>query len=679
MEVENSASQRRGWCLMQSLPQLSAAMAAAGIDYDGQFEVDDKVHRIKAKGDSERNSWYVLHGTNHFLAGAFGCWKRQITEKWCSLGKDTLSREDWAAASKTWRETESQRKAEETANFEEVRKKCSSLFLLASPCKSHPYLTAKSVKPYGNLRISNLELTDGWISIPLQDETGVIHSAQFIADDGTKRFFYQGRVAGCYFQLAEIPSTPLVICEGYATGATIHEATGWSVVCAMNCGNLAAVSKSIRKLHPSRMIIIAGDNDQFTDGNPGKTKGEDAAKSIRSTCVLPEFSDDSIGAKPTDFNDLALSGGLIEVKRQIQTAFPVHATPIGELKAPEKDDPTELLKYRFLSECGSLLICGPTGIGKSSFVMQALALWANSLDCFGIMPSKPLTSVLVQAENDDGDLAEMRDGVCNGLKFNEQQRLNFFNRVLVKSSTGRTGRQFCEDELAPLLSLHRPNLIVIDPALSFLGGDAKDQKDVGGFLRGMINPLLFQYRCACVMVHHTNKPLAGKEKNEWKNGEMAYLGSGSAEWANWARGVISMQSTGEHGLYKLHAAKRGSRLAWSDSDDNLIYEKIIAHSKVQGEICWSQGSLPEPENSGGPKGGRPNIIREVASSNLHEFCSACLPDGESQMAMARRLEFYLEKRRMDASVSTCKRIVAELVNSAKLDKRQGLYFKGPQA
>jgi hypothetical protein len=73
------------------------------------------------------------------------------------------------------------------------------------------------------------------------------------------------------------------------------------------------------------------------------------------------------------------------------------------------NDPDELLRFRFLCRRGLLLLCGPTGIGKSSFAMQCMILWALGLPAFGIAPVRPLKSLLIQAENDEGDLAEMRE------------------------------------------------------------------------------------------------------------------------------------------------------------------------------------------------------------------------------------------------------------------------------
>ena len=114
----------------------------------------------------------------------------------------------------------------------------------------------------------------------MADAAGVLHSLQFIGADGTKRFLRGGHVAGCFFTIADKAQGPLVIAEGCATGASVHEATGFAVVCAMNAGNLKAVAEALRAKWPEREIVIAADNDAWTDGNPGVAKATTAAKGI---------------------------------------------------------------------------------------------------------------------------------------------------------------------------------------------------------------------------------------------------------------------------------------------------------------------------------------------------------------------------------------------------------------
>ena len=277
---------------------------------------------------------------------------------------------------------------------------------------------------------------------------------------------------------------------------------------------------------------------------------------------------------------------------------PPEGKPLSALVRHDKDDPNELLLHRYLCRGAGLLLVGPTGIGKSSLSMQAMILWGIGKAMFGIQPVKPLKSLLIQAENDDGDLAEMRDGVMAGLNLTPEERQLAMDNIIVAREDSRTGVAFFAGAARPLLEKHRPDLLWIDPALAYLGGEVSSQKDVGGFLRNLLNPLLREFNCAAVVVHHTNKPPTGKEKPDWSAGDFAYLGGGSAEWANWARAVLALRSLGSHEVFELRAGKRGGRLGWKKADgETKVYFKLIAHAKEPGVICWREAEIseaPEP-------------------------------------------------------------------------------------
>ena len=266
-----------------------------------------------------------------------------------------------------------------------------------------------------------------------------------------------------------------------------------------------------------------------------------------------------------------------------------------------ENDPNELLRYRYLCRGGGLLMVGPTGIGKSSLSMQFMLLWALGRATFGIQPARQLKSLLIQAENDDGDLPEMRDGVRSGLGLPEAEAFAAFQNIIVARVETQSGEIFFKETAAPLLREHRPDLLWIDPALAYLGGQANSQKDVGRFLRNWLNPLLHEFACGCVVVHHTNKPPSGQEKSNWQAGDFAYLGSGSAEWANWARAVLVMRSVGSHSVFELRAGKRGPRLNWREDDgETRRYAQFIAHADKPGVICWREADpveVPADEES----------------------------------------------------------------------------------
>jgi len=305
---------------MSAGEHLRAAMCAAGLDYAGPIHADGKLHRIKVEGDKARNSWFVLHASSP-AAGAFGCWKRGFKEIWCDRSRN-LSQAEWIEVRHRWQEAEREREQAETERHAQARKTAAWILTRAQPVQSHPYLEHKGVKHCGDVCEYR-----GALALPLRDASGELHSLQFIGADGEKRFLTGGKIAGCFYTISDQPEGALVICEGYATGASVHEATGFAVVCAMNCGNLLAVSKALREKFPVREIILAADNDTFTVNektgepwNPGVESATEAAKSIHAKLAVPQFKD--ISTKPTDFNDLHQLQGANTVKTQIDSALP---------------------------------------------------------------------------------------------------------------------------------------------------------------------------------------------------------------------------------------------------------------------------------------------------------------------------------------------------------------------
>lgn len=650
---------------MNPIESLRAAMSVSGLVFNGQFKIDDEIHHFNCPGEKGEASWYAGHERDGAIIANYGCFRRDIKATWCSTSRDKMSREEWTENSKRWKELEVRRAEDEKRKHAESKAKCEAWFAKFPKADGHMYLAVKGVPALGPLYLFTDELFDGWLAMPLQDIDGSIHSAQFVADDGTKEYCYGGRKKGCFYPVSETPGGPIIVCEGYATGASLFLATGWTVICAMDCGNLLPVCQSFRKKYPLRTIIIAADNDQFKKENAGVTKGRAAAKDISGVLAFPEFSDEALANEPTDFNDLHQAAGLDEVRSQIFSALPLVATPVGLLQLPVKNDPAELLRYRYLSRRGSLLFCGPAGQGKSSFTLQAFALWSNTLPFFDIQPTKPLKTVIIQAENDDGDLAEMRDGICKGLNFNADQRRQFFENVLILTHCGVTGKQFIQEVVRPTLDIHAPDFLCIDPMLSYIGGDSKEQKVVGPFLREYLHPELYDHECAAVLSHHTNKPPSTKDSREWRNGEFAYLGSGSAEWANYPRAVLALQSTGTPGLYTLHAGKRGARLAWSAEDgESITYQKFVAWSKDKDTIYWrapESAELPDEVAEQAQKttnSGRPSKYTTDALVNSLKW------EGLTSVSYTEFAQAAKDKTGMP--LSTFKRVLQKALDDGKI-------------
>ena len=154
--------------------------------------------------------------------------------------------------------------------------------------------------------------------VPLSDIDGNVKTMQTILPTGTKMFEKGGELKGSMHvinadNLADAKGG-IVVCEGFATGATIREATNghFGVVCAMTSHNLLDVAKAVSKKYPDKPLIIAGDNDRFNvNGNVGRLTAEAVAKELGAKVVIPEFQENDRGS---DFNDLKKSEGLDKVK-----------------------------------------------------------------------------------------------------------------------------------------------------------------------------------------------------------------------------------------------------------------------------------------------------------------------------------------------------------------------------
>jgi Protein of unknown function (DUF3987)/Toprim domain len=171
---------------------------------------------------------------------------------------------------------------------------------------------------------------DGALVVPVRDATGGLYSLEFINADGNKRFLPGGRKSGGYFSIGR-PAGVVVVAEGFATGASIYEATGHATAVAFDKGNLCAVASALRAKFPDARIIIAADDDYQTAGNPGIAGALKAAAEVGGFVAVPDFgADRQDGAK--DFNDMMALRGTDAVRASIDAA---KSPPTESLPEPE--------------------------------------------------------------------------------------------------------------------------------------------------------------------------------------------------------------------------------------------------------------------------------------------------------------------------------------------------------
>lgn len=136
--------------------------------------------------------------------------------------------------------------------------------------------------------LSFLMFKPGSIAIPLRDVFGKLWSLQAINGQGTKLFPKYGRKSGCFHVLGSVDDPlDIAVAEGYATAASVHMALTWPVAMAVDSGNLPAVTHALRRQYPDARLLVAGDDDPDTKGNPGRTKAEAAARAAGGFSVFP--------------------------------------------------------------------------------------------------------------------------------------------------------------------------------------------------------------------------------------------------------------------------------------------------------------------------------------------------------------------------------------------------------
>jgi putative DNA primase/helicase len=254
------------------------AMLDAGLACRGEFIPDGKLHRFYVEGDrrGSRNGWYCLH-LDGIPASAFGSWKLGLSQAWCAKEKANLSYAERREYQARLDSIKRQREAELTDSRAKARESALFIWQRSLPVDVHPYLTRKRVKTYGIRQYRSA------LVIPLRDTSGVLHSLQFIDSQGGKRFLSGGAISSHYHAIGQHSGT-LCIAEGYATAATIHQATGHAVAVTFTAGNLKPVAVALRGKFPDARIIVCADSDPV-----GIAKGREAAQAVQGCIALPDF------------------------------------------------------------------------------------------------------------------------------------------------------------------------------------------------------------------------------------------------------------------------------------------------------------------------------------------------------------------------------------------------------
>ncbi|WP_411680201.1 DUF927 domain-containing protein [Aeromonas hydrophila] len=228
------------------------------------------------------------------------------------------------------------------------RKACTRAASIMRDCIKgrSPYLALKHLPDWladtnqTLIREARHNFPQGSLVIPLTDENDQLVNVQLIDAQGEKRYLAGGQKAGAFHRLTG--GLQVAICEGYATGVSVHLATGATIYCAMDTGNLLAVAEIAKRREGAEPLLIAGDNDAQIDSNPGQAKAQQAAAVVGGLVCLPH--------EAGDWNDYHQAHGLLDTKKAIMTAYAKTQTPAEQPpKAPELPDNYSMSKERLFA------------------------------------------------------------------------------------------------------------------------------------------------------------------------------------------------------------------------------------------------------------------------------------------------------------------------------------------
>lgn len=285
-------------------------MQAEGFNVS-DVQPDGKVHRFKREPkDKKKNAWYICflnHTRNQepFLVCKFGDWRDQGGEfDFISLQK--RSREDDKFIRNQIEQAQKKKEIEQNQVWEETSLEVSTEWPLLSNSGPSEYLLKKKIDIFG------VKVDSGKVYVPVRDEEGKLWSIQTIFPDGDKLFSQNGRIKGNFHLIGSAVGAEALVCEGYATGASLHMATGLPVLVCFFASNMPEVCRKF----PDALLTVCRDDDVFTPEERGGNAGiKWSARCAASRVVSPKFS--NLDTKPTDFNDLHLLEGLDLVRKQV--------------------------------------------------------------------------------------------------------------------------------------------------------------------------------------------------------------------------------------------------------------------------------------------------------------------------------------------------------------------------
>ncbi len=335
-------------------------LCAAGLQVNHLEVGTAKPVRCYVEGDREKRGWYWLSDIDldrdgkreRYIVGSYGIWrgndKGAIKIKLPTRGnRPALSDDEKKAIAARHRENAKRAAAMRQADADRAAVKAAHAWRQYAADGESDYLIRKGVGAHG-VRFS--PSGNGTMAVPMSDAAGRIHGLQIIRgkDRGKKlekQYWPKGLSKQGHYHLlaAAQPGGIILLAEGYATAASLYEATGLPAAVAFDANNLLPVAQALAKAYKGARILVCADDDYLTAGNPGVTAANAATLAVSGAVCVPHFPSDRGGKKLTDFNDLQHfpDGGGHLIRSQVEAAIQAAGWEYRAPAAPRGAAPTE--------------------------------------------------------------------------------------------------------------------------------------------------------------------------------------------------------------------------------------------------------------------------------------------------------------------------------------------------
>ena len=422
--------------MVDIIQQLEADMRKNGVNPHGTLHLnaDGTIYRFPTENKPRhKNGWCALYEQNKFASAVYGDWA--LSNKgfvWYSHDMKKLSSAELHQIKSWQNQAVEQVQMEKDQRYVKAASTALKIWDSLKAAEDHPYLTKKKIQSHV------ARIKEDYLIIPVYDIEGTLTSLQYIDSNGNKKFLKGGKIKGCMCPLGKLDQSEKVyVAEGFATAASIFEASDIPTVCAFSAGNLADVSKAIKAKYPDKHLTIVADNDE---NGHGQEAAEKASEETGARVIVPP----DIG----DANDYANSG------KDLAKLLATH--PINKVKIKRFIDlqNSELVPRKwFLDEIftvGLNVIGGKKGTAKSFMALQVGHAISNGIEFLGrkVIKGKVL---YISTELDEADLRERANSLSSPVNPEFEYMTDSLTRGLTSIS-----------EIMTLVKERRYDVVIID-------------------------------------------------------------------------------------------------------------------------------------------------------------------------------------------------------------------------